>query len=132
MNRNPSPRTLRQFGLVCLAVGGVVSAMRIARGQATAATWIVAALAVIAGILGILSPPALRWPFVAWMYIAFPIGWLVSHALLAIIFFGMVTPIAIVFRAMGRDRLRLRIADPGSLWRQRSETPEMGHYFRQF
>lgn len=132
VNRNPSPTTLRHFGLLCMAVAGAASFIRFARGQTMAAAWIFAVVAVIFGLLAILIPRALRWPFVAWMYIAFPAGWLVSHALLAIIFFGLVTPVAIVFRTIGRDRLRLRTVEPGSLWRARSESSEVGRYFRQF
>ena len=103
-------KTLRQFGLLCMALAGGISTLRLARGQSTPATWIAAALAVILGLLGIAKPRALRWLFVAGLYVALPIGWLVSHALLAIIFFGLVTPTALVFRLIGRDRLRLRSA----------------------
>ena len=125
-------KTLRQFGLLCMALAGAMSILSFTRGHAAAATWMFAALAVILGLLGILKPRALRPLFVAAICIAFPIGWLVSHALLAIVFFGLVTPAAFIFRLIGRDRLRLKSWDAGSLWLPRTGSSESRRYFRQF
>ena len=36
------------------------------------------------------------------MIVAFPIGWAVSHIMLAALFYGLFTPVALVFRTIGR------------------------------
>ena len=40
------------------------------------------------------------------MVLAFPIGWTVSQVMLALMFFGLFTPIGLVFRLIGRDPLQ--------------------------
>ena len=46
------------------------------------------------------------------MVLAFPIGWTVSQVMLAMMFFGLFTPIGLVFRLIGRDPLH-RARPPG-------------------
>ena len=67
----------------------------------------VAVLAVLVGSMGLLHPPLVRWIFVGWMMAVFPIGWLVSRVVLAGVFYGCFTPLAFLFRLMGRDPLGL-------------------------
>ena len=45
--------------------------------------------------------------YVGWMVLAFPIGWTVSQAMLALMFYGLFTPIGLLFRLIGRDPLQL-------------------------
>ncbi len=47
----------------------------------------------------------MRWVYIGWMILAFPIGWTVSQVMLAVMFFGLFTPIGLVFRLIGRDPL---------------------------
>jgi hypothetical protein len=67
------------------------------------------------------------------MYAAFPIGWLVSHALLAIIYYLVITPIGLVMRGLGKDPIQKRF-DPTrkSYWVKREATRDRSRYFRQF
>ena len=39
------------------------------------------------------------------MVLAFPIGWTVSQVILLLMFYGLFTPIGLVFRLIGRDPL---------------------------
>ena len=48
----------------------------------------------------------MRLIYVGWMVLAFPIGWTVSQVMLALMFFGLFTPIGLVFRLIGRDPLQ--------------------------
>jgi hypothetical protein len=70
--------------------------------------WVFAALAVTVGPLGLLWPQTVRWVYVAWMVLAFPIGWTISTVILALMFFLVFTPVALVFRLKGRDALGLK------------------------
>ena len=40
------------------------------------------------------------------MVLAFPIGWTVSQVILLLMFYGLFTPIGLVFRLIGRDPLQ--------------------------
>jgi hypothetical protein len=78
-------------------------------------------------------PGAVRWLFTGWMIVAFPIGWAVSHIMLAALFYGLFTPVALVFRTIGRDALRLRRdGAAATYWREKKVSGDVRDYLRQF
>ena len=95
---------------------------------------ILAVLAVTVGPLwGVVWPRAIKPVFVGWMVLAYPIGWTVSRIVLSIIFYGLFTPVACVFRIMGRDALGLRMQPAAtSYWRAKPSTTDKSRYLRQF
>jgi hypothetical protein len=62
-----------------------------------------------------------------------PVGSVVSQVLLAVVYFVVVTPLALVMRASGRDPLERRL-DPAAptYWIRRDGVRPMAGYFRQF
>jgi hypothetical protein len=133
ISRCPTHRMLRQFagGWLVFFLGwaahqGLLHG-RPAAGIALAVT------AVAVGILGLARPQAVRWIFAGWMTLAFPVGWLVSQVSLLILFYGLITPVALFFRLVGRD-LMGRKPDPGaaSFWVARQPTRDIRRYFRQY
>ena len=123
---------LRQFGGLCIG-------MLIGMGGwqwFTSGEWeralVYAGIAVtIAGITAFV-PAMLRPVFVGWMVLVFPIGWLVSRAVLVLLFLGIITPIALVFRLSGRDLLTLRRRpDVLTYWKSKAAAPDLASYFRQ-
>jgi hypothetical protein len=90
--------------------------------------WIATAL-VAAG--GVAHPPLVRPVFLGLILLTFPIGWVVSHALLAAIHLAVFTPIGLARRAMGHDPLDLRPApDRRTMWRPSSATQAPERYTR--
>ena len=58
----------------------------------------------------------LRALYGAWLAFGRAIGWVVSHVILTIIYFAVLTPVALLAR-FGHDPLRLRgRAEPESYW----------------
>jgi len=88
-------------------------------------------LALAVGSLGLIWPRAVRGLFVAWSVVAFPIGWVVSTAMLGVLFYGVFTPIALAFRAFGRDVLARRRTEVQSYWRPKPAARTSREYFRQ-
>jgi hypothetical protein len=129
----PAPRTLRQFaGLWLVFFGGLGGWLAVGRAQLTAGC-LLAGLALVVGCLGLAKPLALRWVFVAWMLLAFPIGWAVSRVLLAATFYGVFTPAGLVFRLLSRDVLaRKRDPKQSSYWAAKSTPADVRGYFRPF
>ena len=127
----PPLRVLRQFAALCLLVFGGLAAWQVLDGRAGGFTALLAGAAGI-GILGLVRPAAVRPLFVAWLIVAFPIGWTVSRLMLALVFFGLFTPLALFFRLMGRDELRLRRPTDQSLWRPKAPPAGPDDYLRQF
>lgn len=59
--------------------------------------------------LALLAFPRIITPIYRfWILIGEAIGFVISHSILAILFFGIFTPVALVFRLIGRDVLHQR------------------------
>ena len=133
VNRNPTPRDLRWFGLLLPLFVGVVGA--VARWQfvapdAARVIWSVgAALAALYWVV----PPFRRPILVGWMYAALPIGWTVSHVLMALVYFAVVTPIGLLSRLVRGDTLHRTLdREARSYWMERPPRSGTRRYFRQF
>jgi hypothetical protein len=129
----PTDRVLRQFAaawlIFFLAVGGV---RYFVRGQHQLGI-VVGVMAVVVGLTGLIWPAAVRWLFVGATVLAFPIGWVVSQIMLALMFYGIITPLAVLFRIQGRDLLARRPApDRPTFWTPKQTPEDMGSYFRQY
>lgn len=130
---NPSRKVLRQFAalwLVCLLALGASQYFVKGRPQ-----WglTLAAAAVIFGLPGLIRPALLRWIFLAWMVVAFPIGWLISWLMLSALYFLVLTPVAVLFRLRGRDLLGRKPApERNSFWEPKQTPLDLRSYFRQY
>lgn len=129
---NPDSRTLRQFGFLCVAFFGILGGLQVFRSGNLTAAMIFGGLAAIGGILGAVRPIWLKPVFQGWMIAVFPIGWLVSHVLLGLLFFGVFFPLGVVLRSMGHDPLRLKKPAGNSYWQARSPQTDPGRYLRQY
>ena len=131
--RDPSRKVLRQFASAWLVFFlAWATHQGLARGRPQLGLGL-AVMAVGVGVLGLIRPGAVRWLFVGWMVLAFPIGWLISQLTLIVMFYGMLTPIALFFRITGRDPL-CRKQTPGvpSYWTAKEQPRDMRRYFRQY
>jgi hypothetical protein len=129
--RNPSATTLRQFAGLWLIFFGAIGYWRYTHGALSLGLALMV-LAIAGGLAGLLAPKSLRPIFVGWMIAVFPIGWLVSHVLLAVVFYGVFTPLATVFRLMGRDALRRQPTTTATYWFAKPAAADVAGYYRQF
>jgi hypothetical protein len=123
---------LRQFAGLWLLFFGFMAAWQAALERPMLAMAL-AVLAVTIGGLGLLRPQTVRPIFVGWMVLAFPIGWVLSRVLLALLFYGLFTPMGVVFKAIGRDPLRRR-PQPArdTYWDPKPAPANVRNYFHQF
>jgi len=133
INRNPSRRELLIFGglllLFAAAVGATLQWKAHAPGAARA-VWVVGGV-LAAAYLAIL--PLRRPTYLAWMYAVYPIGFVVSHILLGLVFYGIVTPTGFLLRLAGGDPMTRRFDKScASYWAQHDPHQEPRRYFRQF
>jgi hypothetical protein len=130
---HPPTRTLRVFGggLTILLLG--LAIWRFAVEDAVVAPAVLGAVAAVIAALTWAYPALLRPVFVAWMIAIFPINWLLTRVLLACIFYLMVTPLALVFRLMGRDLLERRLRpDQETYWSAKATREDVDSYLRPF
>jgi hypothetical protein len=129
---NPSTKQLRQFaGIWFPAFCGLVG-WSIARNTGywheVEIGW---AIAGIISIAGLVFPPLIRPIFVGLILLTYPIGWVVSHVLLGLIFYGIVTPIGIILRLTGHDPLQINAPLGISLWKSPTGKTDPASYLRQ-
>jgi hypothetical protein len=128
----PPERHLRQFAGLFLAVFLGLAGWRWFQGQPDAIAIALATAAVVVGLAGLAVPALVRPIYTGWMMAAFPIGWTVSRLVLGTVFFLIMTPIAWVFRLMGRDLLAMRRPNRDTYWRATRRADGDASYFRQF
>ena len=133
INRDPSPRDLAIFGALLAIFAGVAGWLLRRQGAAPvagAAVWGIGALLVAADLV---VPPSRRPIYLGWMYAVFPIGWLISHAVLAAIYYLVFTPIGLVLRFTGRDPLARRFdRSTPTYWQPHAPVSHRRRYFRQY
>lgn len=138
----PDRRRLREFGLVALVLFSLLAGLALWRGHllglelgdnARAVATGLAALAGFSGLAALWWPAANRPLYTLLSLVAWPIGLVVGHVVLALIYFGAMLPLGLVFRLIGRDALQGR-PDPSraSYWVDREGGVDKGRYFRQF
>ena len=128
----PTPSQQRWFGLILLAVFGVIGTMVGWQLEAWGASRVLWGFGLGLALLYTAVRPLQRPLYYAWMHMVFPIGWVVSHLALAIVFYGVVTPLGLVMRLFGRDKLERRI-DPKAktYWTERPADTDPSRYLRQ-
>ncbi len=88
--------------------------------------------ATLAAIAGLSASASLAFHR-AWMGLAHVLGWVNSRILLSLVFYCIVTPIALLQRLIGRDALRRRRAPSESYWIPRkTEGQARGQFERLF
>ena len=118
---NPDRRALRRWGIAMAVAMAVVGSLfrfvdwgmfRAGHGMAPF-LWAFGALALVtAGTGSRIGRPV----YLAWMGFAWLVGTALGTLALAIVFYGVVTPLALVARAMGRDRLDVRADRRTTRW----------------
>ena len=127
----PPPQTLRRFGATGLVVLSALAGWQFFQERAILAG-ILLGLALVLGGVGLVYPGALRPVFVGMMVLGFPVNWLVSHVMLALIFYCLFTPVAVLFRLVGRDILGRRFRrGEDTYWVAKPRPEGVRSYFRQ-
>lgn len=129
-NRQPSPRELRQFAACALAFAAVAGGLAWRRDarEVAAAAWALGAGVALAGWW---RPPVLRPLWLVALALAWPVGWVVSHLVLAGIYFLVLTPVGWLLRLAGHDPLDQRGAPARpTYWTPRGPPRPRADYFR--
>ena len=77
-------------------------------------------------------PPLQRYIYLGWLYAVFPIGFVVSHVMLCVIYYFVLTPCGLLMRLCRYDPMHRKL-DPSAktYWIEREPTTDTNRYFRQ-
>ena len=136
INKNPSGRELIWFGVLLALFFGLIGALIYWQvwdlGGPAVAYWVWSAAALVVAVY-FLVPPVRKPLYLGWLYAAFPIGWTVSHLILAIIYYLVITPIGIIMKLCRYDPLQRKLdRSAKTYWKPHQSSEQPGRYFRQF
>ena len=131
MDQAATRKELRQFGLLVGAVFAVIGLWpMVFRGEPLRlwATGVGGLLVLCGGLLPSVLAPVHK----GWMWVGHILGWINTRILLGIVFYGLIAPIGIVFRLMGKDTMRQTFSESSVTYRVvRSPSPR-SHMKHQF
>jgi len=132
-NREPTSSELRMFGLLLGPFFGLIGVLVLWRAEAWVIATVCWVIAVISAAVFHCVPSIKRPMYTAWMAAMYPIGWVISHVLLALVYFGWVTPVGLLMRLCGYDPMRRRLhRGTASHWVRRKPIKNVNRYFRQY
>ena len=133
INWSPPRRQLRQFAVLQVLFFTCFSLwLALKRDMPTTAAILVAVSACV-GVVGYMWTPLIRVVYVVWMAAVFPIGWLVSHVLLAAVFYLVFTPIGIIMKLCRYDPMQRKFdREADSYWQPREQNEDTSRYFKQY
>lgn len=133
INTNPTAQVLRSFSRLWLPAFVVLVSVLLYRhlGQ----SWAIGAGGIGAlVVLGCLLHSGMaRLVFVGLLVITYPVGFIVSHLILAVLYFAILTPIGLCARLFGYDPMRRSFKEgQTSYWIERNNSRSSKSYFRQY
>jgi hypothetical protein len=133
LKTDPTREELRRFGMICLVGFAVVGSVVLWRSGSLPAAVAFFAAGVLAAAVGLAAPPALKPLFLFLVIVTYPIGWILSHLLLASVYFLVITPIGLALRLFGTDPLERRF-DPHaeSYWKPTETQKDVERYFKGY
>lgn len=138
----PDERTLRQFGWIALVGFAGIALLAwnewliFSFGLGSARTAVASAFAGLGGLSALFSlvaPKANKPIYLGLTLLSYPIGFVLSYVIMGFLFYGLITPLGLVFRAIGKDPLNRRF-DRGATTYWSDPRPRRGKesYFKQF
>lgn len=124
-------KELRQFGFV---VGGVFLGIGLwpwMWQEADPRSWAVAGGAVL-GVLGAISPNALKPIHKGWMVVGHVMGWINTRIILGFFFYAVLTPMGLIARLAGKDFMHMKPGKSVDTYRVLRAPRVSTHFHRQF
>ena len=127
-----SDRDLRKFGLMVGGVFTMLGLLFLWRHKAHYPYFLWPGGVLV--LFGTVLPRALKWVYIAWMSVAFVLGFVMAHVILTLLFLLVITPMGLVARLTGKDFLSRKLdRAAASYWQPREhKTRSATDYERQF
>lgn len=134
MNRQPAQPTrkdLRQFGCI---VGGIFSVIglwpTVVRDESPRLWSLVLGGTLV--LLGLAVPQSLKQIHYGWMKVGHVMGAINTSIILGVIYYGMITPMGVVMRLMGKDSMHRLLVQDATTYRVVRAPRPRNHMRNQF
>lgn len=126
---NPTDRQLRQFGLAGLLA---LPALTWLLSRNPTAAGIAAGVGAALLTVGWFAPRALKPIFLTASVITAPIGIVIGEVMVLLVYIGVITPIGVILRLLGKDPLQKGSDSKlSTYWEDRPATEDLSRYYRQ-
>ena len=131
--KEPGPVERKLFGLLVLLFCGLVGAFLAFKLEWRAAAWVLWGVGLVVTVTYYALPPLQNRIFRGWLLAFYPLGFVISHVVLAAIWYLLFTPLALLRRLIAGDPLARR-RDPAAktYWTDRDGPVESSRYFKQY
>lgn len=114
----------RKFGLVMAAAIGILGMLRFALHGFNYIPTYFFMVALLFGALGLLCPRALKPVLIVWIKFALALNWVMTHVLLTVVYWLIITPMGLGMRLFSDDPLkRAWLPKTDSYWEMPEEQP---------
>lgn len=131
MSQQPTTKDLRQFGLIVGGVFSVIGLWPVLFRNEDPRLWAL----VLGGtliVLGLVMPQSLKQIHYGWMKIGHVLGTINTRIILGIIYYGLVTPMGMVMRLLGKDPMRRLFVQDATTYRVVRAARPRHHMRHQF
>lgn len=134
INWNPDRKALRAFRLASVVATPIIATLLYLL-KGVDIRWCLAVVAAggLIWLSGLVSLRLTRYIYVVMTAVTFPIGFVISLVVMSVFYYGLITPIGLVFRLIGRDVLCRRFDRRArSYWVKHRQTTDVERYFQRF
>lgn len=134
INWDPNRKDIRSFGLAGFVILTAVSlVLFFVKGFSFEVCLVIFLSGLVIFLTSIISFKLGRLIYLGLTLVTFPIGLFISFLLMSIFYFGLITPVGVFFRLIGRDALSRKFEpDVTSYWIDRKKITDIKRYFHQF
>jgi hypothetical protein len=120
--------SIRKFALPTGCILIFISVCLVYKNISYIASFMVLVCGLLLFIMGIFLPLKLKRLYKVWMAIAFNLGWIVSRVILFLIFYFIVTPIALTGRLLGKEFIARKFNNnKKSYWIKRDQNKKIDY-----
>jgi hypothetical protein len=124
-------KQLRQFGWLVGGIFLLLAVLPALTRHASPRTWAL----VVGGaltVLGTLAPKGLGPVYRVWMAIGHVLGYVNTRLILALMFYGVFTPLGLLIRLFGRDPMNRAFDKTAATYREPKAPRPPQHFLKQF
>jgi hypothetical protein len=133
INKNPSRKDLNWFGILFAVFFGLVGWLAWRRFGSEPTAHVLWGIGVVIPAIYYAIPRLRRPIYLAWMYLAFPIGLVVSYVLLALVYFAVFAAVGLIMRLARYDPLQRAFdSEKRTYWVEHRTGGQTSRYFNQY
>ena len=123
---------IRNFGLIIGAV--LIAIVMLLFWKEKQSYHILMTVGVVLCVTSLILPVILKPFYFAWMTFAVILGWIMTRVILSLIFYGIITPIGLFSRLVGKEFLNLKLnKTENTYWNhRRKHSLKKANYKKQF